>query len=133
MTGNARQWAIEIDQQWAEAMGGLHRAVAYVATEALARVQRKSPVDTGQFRANWLISIGAPDPSTEQGPSPAFAAKSSAALASYAAQEGFPVVYLQNNLPYANRLENGWSKQAPDGMVGLTVAELSALWNGTKV
>jgi len=31
--------------------------------------------------------------------------------------------YLVNNLPYAQRLENGWSKQAPQGMVALTVVE----------
>jgi len=31
--------------------------------------------------------------------------------------------YLVNNLPYAKRLEEGWSRQAPQGMVGLTVIE----------
>jgi hypothetical protein len=40
------------------------------------------------------------------------------------------VVWLSNNLPYANRLENGWSKQAPAGMVNLTFAELQAQING---
>ncbi len=37
-----------------------------------------------------------------------------------------PVVgihYLTNNLPYAQRLEDGYSKQAPSGMVGLTAIE----------
>jgi hypothetical protein len=33
------------------------------------------------------------------------------------------VYYFVNNLPYAKRLEYGWSKQAPYGMVGITVAE----------
>jgi hypothetical protein len=32
--------------------------------------------------------------------------------------------YLVNNLPYAQRLEDGWSRQCPpNGMVGLTVKE----------
>jgi len=31
------------------------------------------------------------------------------------------IVYLANNLPYAQRLEDGWSQQAPEGMVKLTV------------
>ena len=26
-----------------------------------------------------------------------------------------------NNAPYAQRIENGWSRQAPQGLVGLTV------------
>lgn len=31
--------------------------------------------------------------------------------------------YFANSLPYAFRLENGWSKQAPMGMVKVTTAE----------
>lgn len=31
--------------------------------------------------------------------------------------------WVVNNLPYIERLENGWSTQAPQGMVGLTVVE----------
>ena len=33
------------------------------------------------------------------------------------------VTYLSNSLPYAVPLENGWSKQAPQGMVKLTAQE----------
>lgn len=36
------------------------------------------------------------------------------------------IYHLVNNLPYAQRLEDGYSKQAPAGMVGLTVVE----WGG---
>jgi hypothetical protein len=130
---NAREWALEIDREWAETMGGIHRAVVYVATEALAKVQTKSPVDTGQFKSNWLVSVGRLDPSTQEGAGSAFAAKSSAALSAYAAAEGFPAIYLQNNLKYAGRLEDGYSRQAPSGMVALTVAELAAMWNSMKI
>jgi hypothetical protein len=34
------------------------------------------------------------------------------------------IAYLSNLLPYMNRLENGWSTQAKDGIVGPTVREL---------
>jgi hypothetical protein len=30
------------------------------------------------------------------------------------------VIYLTNALPYARRLEYGWSKQAPSGMVRIS-------------
>lgn len=33
------------------------------------------------------------------------------------------VHYIINSLPYGRRLENGWSRQAPAGMVGLTVVK----------
>jgi hypothetical protein len=36
-------------------------------------------------------------------------------------------IFLTNALPYAIRLENGWSKtQAPQGMVKLSLAEITA-------
>lgn len=133
MPGNSRQFALEIDAEWAAMQVNLHEAVQYIANVALNGVKEKSPVATGQFRANWLVSIGQPDGSIQEGPGGGHAAKSAGALASYAAVEGYPVIYLQNNLPYGSRLEDGYSKQAPGGMVGLTVAELAAIWNGMKI
>ena len=35
-------------------------------------------------------------------------------------------IYLSNGLPYAKRLENGWSRQAPTGMVRINVARFSS-------
>lgn len=37
------------------------------------------------------------------------------------------VYYFANNLPYARALENGWSRQAPRGMVALTMMEFPAI------
>ena len=36
----------------------------------------------------------------------------------------FPVLFINNQLPYGPRLEDGWSDQAPLGMVALTIAEV---------
>jgi hypothetical protein len=130
--GNAREWALEIDAQWAEQMGGLKRAVVFVAVEGLYKVQGRSPVKTGQFRDNWLHSVGGPDVTVQEGPGSALAAKSSRALAAYP-DTTFPSIWLQNNLPYAEPLEDGYSSQAPGGVLGVTVPELAALWNATTL
>jgi len=127
---SARDFALQIDKEWLDAQEDMHKTIIAIAIEAMASVQRRSPVDTGQFRANWLLSVDTPDLSVQEGPGGALAAKSSTAIASYAAVQGFPVIWLQNNLPYAGRLEDGYSKQAPNGMVALTVAELSAKYGG---
>jgi hypothetical protein len=37
--------------------------------------------------------------------------------------EAGSIFYLTNNLPYGERLEYGYSKQAPSGMVRITLAE----------
>ncbi|KAA5656825.1 hypothetical protein J471_5157, partial [Acinetobacter baumannii 1032359] len=40
------------------------------------------------------------------------------------------LVYIQNNQPYAERLENGWSDQAPQGIYGLTFNFISQKYGG---
>ena len=39
------------------------------------------------------------------------------------------VHFIANNLPYAQRLEDGWSNQAPAGMVSLTVIKWQSIVN----
>ena len=64
-----------------------------------------SPVDTGRYRNNHHISFG----------SPSYAVDVGVGL-QLPPQGTFPTVYLQNNLPYALRLEQGHSGQAPTGV-----------------
>lgn len=93
--------------------------------ELFNRVIQKSPVDTGRFRANWNCSIGSPDLSTSQAIDPSGSgaiSKATSTVVSYTLNG--QSVFLTNNLPYADRLENGWSKQAPNGMVRLSVMEI---------
>lgn len=131
MTAASMQFASEIDAEWLELMGGVRDAVIYIITEALARVTEKSPVDLGTFQANWLVSIGTPSDDTTMSLSE-FAALSASAIASYGNLADFPIIYLQNSLPYAVSLENGWSRQAPAGVLAMTVAELELIWSGME-
>lgn len=77
----------------------------------------------GRFKGNWQVSInqvpvgetGRIDPSGTQ----TLAAGRAVAHTAIAGH----TIYLQNNVPYAIALEYGWSKQAPAGMVRVTVAQ----------
>lgn len=117
-------WTIPLQRLTEKAKGDLATVVRKATLDAFTRVVLKSPVDTGRFRANWNFSVGAPDysvtPSTNQARGQTEAAKA------LAMQVG-TIAYLSNGLPYARRLENGWSKQAPAGMVRTTVAEFNAI------
>ena len=96
-----------------------------ITIELFSRVIEKSPVDTGRFRANWNCSIGSPDLSTSESTDPSGSgaiSKVTSTVVSYTLND--QSVFLTNNLPYADRLENGWSKQAPNGMVRLSVMEI---------
>ena len=112
-------WSIPIDKLVEKAKGDLDTVVRGVTLRVFRSVVLRSPVDTGRFRANWNVSYGAPDytttPRTDEARGVAEAQK-----ALTLAVGG--VVFISNGLPYARRLEYGWSKQAPYGMVRLTVA-----------
>jgi len=81
----------------------------------------------GRFRANWQLSLGSP----ATGMLDAVDKDGSATIAAHgavnkAAKAG-DVIYLVNNLPYAKRIEEGWSRQAPVGVVALTVVEFRTI------
>lgn len=92
------------------------------------RLVLNTPVDTGRARSNWLASVGTSRSDTieeyvpnskekagELGPN-AIAAIQQADAALKTCPD-FPVIYLANNLPYIQRLNEGSSVQAPAGFV----------------
>lgn len=91
-----------------------------------------SPVDTGRFRNNWFAESG-PSPSRETttytGKQGTAAINRVSKVITEARQLGWTELTLTNNLPYAQRLEYGWSKQAPVGMVRVNVARFNTLLN----
>lgn len=76
----------------------------------------KSPVDTGAYRGNHILSFGSPDYTYDMNKKGVMAMGVTLAEVP---KGKFPTAYIQNNLPYAYRLENGWSKQAPQGVYAL--------------
>ena len=72
----------------------------------------------GRFRANWNVSMNAPDESTSSNTD---ASKSIGEVSKALTLPVGGVVYLTNGLPYARELEYGHSTQAPNGMVRLAV------------
>lgn len=83
---------------------------------------RLSPVDTGRFRSNWFYG-GA---STTDVADSSGAASVGRIAAGVAAWQPGETMLVTNSLPYARRLENGWSGQAPAGMVRVTIADFQA-------
>jgi hypothetical protein len=96
--------------------------VRKLGLDILSSVVRMSPVDTGRFRGNWQVGLNAPVAGqlARLDKSGAVTIAAGNQILSHASAGG--VIYLNNNLPYAQRLEYGWSKQAPSGMVRITAA-----------
>jgi hypothetical protein len=103
------------------------RALRKIALDALARIILRNPVDTGRCRAGWTaypesqgmpVSIG--------GREPAGIAEGKA-LSSYTEMltGNHPFIEVHNGVRYVVALEYGWSRQAPQGMVRVTLREMT--------
>lgn len=80
----------------------------------------------GNFRANWNLGIGAIDRSTREDLDHDGGATLDRIVGSIPDNASGKNYFITNSLPYAIPLENGHSsKQAPYGMVTLTVIEMS--------
>lgn len=101
--------------------------VRQVSFKLFSAIIKASPVDTGRFRMNWQAA-GA---STPNGLVAGFDKSGSSAVsraASYVLKASeWRELTMTNNLPYAERLEYGWSNQAPQGVVRVNVARFNTL------
>lgn len=116
--------------EWAkQTTADIETVVRKTAIDMFGRIIMRSPVDTGRFRNNWYVSIGGPSSRTTENVDPS-GSNAMARVAEAAARYKLgDTIYMTNSLPYAWRLETGWSKQAPAGMVGITVAEFQQIFN----
>ena len=77
----------------------------------------------GRFRGNWQLGVGVA-PAGETGAFDKSGAETQGRIIAAVPQNAAGnVFYLMNNVPYARRIEDGWSRQAPQGLVGLTVIQ----------
>lgn len=78
----------------------------------------------GRFRGNWQFALNAPDIETSERTDKTGAVTIASIVGKIPDEAAGLVHYITNSLPYAERLEDGWSyRQAPNGMVKLTVME----------
>lgn len=82
----------------------------------------------GRFRGNWQVTfdrpaVGAIDSVDKAGTATLAAGRE--VLAHYDSGE-YGSIWFTNNVPYAQRLEYGWSKQAPAGIVRVVAAEINS-------
>jgi hypothetical protein len=107
-------------QRFADKTGvKLDLVVRKVALDIYEKVTVKTPVDTGRARGNWNVSMGSPDLSVNN-------KATRAKRARLKKGDGEKVIFITNNLPYINALENGHSDQAPSGMLAVTLNEVEA-------
>lgn len=117
-------WSIPLDRLAEKYEAKLETVTRKVTFDLFRSVVQKSPVDTGRFKGNWNVSIGTPNYTTT------LTANEGRGLGEAQKALSLPVgnvAYLSNGLPYARRLEYGYSGQAPNGMVRLSVQNFAQM------
>lgn len=130
MANDLRSFEIQLQNAYQRKVEDrVQQVTRWVALEALRRVVMKTPVDTGRARGSWQVGVGVrPDGVVEiyDKDGGQTIAEGSREIAQVKPNE---IIYIAANLAYIERLETGWSRQAPQGMVGVTVAELAAFFS----
>jgi len=109
----------DLEQDFETVRGEIAAARDKLVTEAHEGVVNKTPVDTGFARNSWFVEAG--DGTTRESNNGSGGPLPSQVLPTVGA---FTPVTIGNGAPYINELEDGRSDQAPNGMVGITLAEL---------
>lgn len=96
-----------------------------VARKWFSSTVMSTPVDTGRLRGNWQMTLGAP----AAGVTDVTDKSGQMTVAAITQQVGGvgKVNYLVNNLPYAESIEYGHSKLAPQGMVRINFIRIKSI------
>lgn len=125
--------------------GAVDKTIQGAAIELFSEIVRRTPVGNptlwkgdapagyvgGRLRGNWQAEIDFPLKNKVKDIDPRGAAttsKGTKKIKRFNAKR-HEAIYFTNNLPYAERVEQGWSKQRPQGMVRSTVKVFQPLLN----
>ena len=92
--------------------------------DLLVRIIKRTPVDQGTARGNWMTTINVPSNEVDESIKDKNGNKAiGRATGTVKKAKLGNRIYLINNLPYIGPLEDGHSDQRPTGMVKVTVTE----------
>jgi hypothetical protein len=130
---NPQQFARRIVKIAASVEQGANKAKRAAGLAISQAVILATPVDTGRARGNWQVSDGSPILGTINRLDQSGGSTLGAARGVIETTRPGATLYISNNLPYINRLNEGWSAQAPAGFVERAVAQGRAVVRRMKL
>lgn len=124
-----RKFQGDIDKWIKQVKSGLDDVIREFVKAVHADLVKRSPVDTGRFRANWQITYNhipmyALNEYDKSGEKTIASGIRTANVLPLGRGGAVTTIYFSNMLIYANALEYGHSKQAPAGVLGLVAIRL---------
>ncbi len=117
-----------------------NKLVARSATDFHSRVVFRTPVDTGLLRASWEILVGKITSASVRafpnitefnltsGRAASIRGKVAGALARIKNTKRFLTLTVTNPQPYVGKIEDGSSRQAPAGMIRVSLVEVASVY-----
>lgn len=122
-------FALDVSKFVEKAKKNPETVMRQVSIKLFSAIIKASPVDTGRFRMNWMASGGTPASDTTDAVDKSGNIAIGNATSFVLKAADWREFTLTNNLPYAQRLEYGWSQQAPQGMVRTNISRFQQLIN----
>lgn len=104
-----------------------------IVVDLVDEITSRAPIDSGQYMANNIVSIGSPDYSVKRDLDTLGTSTRGTAKAALSNLKPFSLVYIQNNVVYGEIIEfggyngptlkvneAGYSRMAPKGVYGLS-------------
>ena len=95
----------------------INREARALSLNLLAGLTRVTPVDTGRARGNWFVGVNRTIRDIDKERRARDAMSEGQSNIGQAAKLDYPEVVLSNNLPYIERLNDGYSTQAPSKFI----------------
>lgn len=124
MSKGGAYWRVSAKNMGKAVTSAIQEHTSKRAKKLFDLVVQLSPVHTGAYRASWTISAGAPTYRYVGRQSNRHQAVSNplpGAARPRLTAAPFTKFYITNGSPYAYKLEQGWSDQAPAGVVRLAI------------
>lgn len=122
-------FALDVSKFVEKAKKNPEKVMRQVSIKLFSAIIKASPVDTGRFRMNWMASGSAPASGITDATDKSGNIATGNATSFVLKATDWREFTLTNNLPYAQRLEYGWSQQAPQGMVRTNISRFQQLIN----
>lgn len=111
-------------------MGDLEVEVKQVRNKLAFRIDTRvvleTPFNTGEAKINWLVTDGRPTSEhikTEMDKASAESIAMQKAQGQILSSKVFTELYIQNNAPHIERLNEGWSEQAPSKYIDTIISQ----------
>lgn len=140
---NLEEFSLDLTKFYAKTVPANHLALQKkIALDLLRKIVLRNPVGNpdlwqrpppkgyvgGRSRANWQVELNVTNENEVEAVDPSGAATITAGTAKIlGVGKPYGTIWLFNNVPYIIELEYGWSTQAPNGMVRLSIAEIEAV------